>query len=192
MDKKNIKDFFDSIATNWDNEPICEREILNIILDNAGITDAIDVLDVGCGTGVLFPYYHERNVNSITAIDLSPQMVKIAKAKFPFADVICGDAENTEFSAQFDTVMIYNAFPHFPNPKRLIANLAKVVKSDGKLCVAHGLSKADLDRIHKESASTVSLPLPEADALAKIFEQYFTVDTIISNDKMYQVVGTKR
>ena len=93
MNKDSIKEFFDSIAPKWDNEPIADKKILDVILDNAGIRENIDILDVACGTGVLFPYYLHRNVKSITAIDLSPEMVKIAKSKFPQANVICGDAE---------------------------------------------------------------------------------------------------
>ncbi len=192
MDKENIKSFFNKIAPNWDNEPICEEKILDIILDNAGVKENTDILDIGCGTGVLFPFYQKRNVNSITAVDISTEMVKIASEKFPTANIFCGDAENMDFPQQFDVVMIYNAFPHFPNPQELIENLAKAVKSGGKFSVAHGMSKKDLDEVHKKSASNVSLPLPEANALAKEFEQHFNVDTIISNEKMYQIVGTKR
>lgn len=192
MEKSVIKEFFDRIAPLWDNEPICEKQILDIILDNAGITEETDVLDIGCGTGVLFPYYLERNVNSITAVDLSPEMVKIAKTKFPQTEVICGDAENITFDRQFDVVMIYNAFPHFPEPEKIIENLSKALKSGGKICIAHGMSKKDLDEIHLKSAGKVSSILPECEVLAKMLEPYFNVNIKISNDKMYQVTGTKR
>ncbi len=192
MNKENIKEFFDNLAPNWDNEPICCKEILDIILDNAGITEGVDVLDIGCGTGVLFPHYLERNVKSLTAVDLSNEMVKIAKSKCETANIICGDAESIEFSQQYDRIMIYNAFPHFPNPEILIKNLSKSLKSGGKFSVAHGMSKAELDEVHRKSANHVSLRLPEAKKLANIFEQYFDIDTMISNEKMYQVVGIKR
>ncbi len=191
MNKEKIKEFFDNLAPNWDNEPICEKEILDTILNNAGVSNGIDVLDVGCGTGVLFPCYYERNVKSLTAIDLSSEMVKIAQSKAPKAKIICNDAENIEFDNQFDVVMIYNAFPHFPNPEKLIKNLSKAVKSGGKLSIAHGMSKNDLDEIHERSANHVSLILPEAEELAKILEKHFKIETIISNEKMYQIVGTK-
>lgn len=192
MNKETIREFFNNFAPTWDNEPICDKEILNIILDNAKVFEDIDVLDVGCGTGVLFPYYLQRNVKSITAVDLSPEMVKIAKTKFPQADVICGDAENITFDRQFDVIMIYNAFPHFPNPDELIENLSKALKAGGRICIAHGMSKKELDEIHMKSAGKVSNILPECDELAKILSPYFNVDIKISNDKMYQVCGTKK
>lgn len=192
MNKDTIKEFFNGFAPRWDNEPIADIEIINTILDNAKICENIDVLDVGCGTGVMFPFYLERNVNSITAIDLSPEMVKIAKSKFPQADVICDDAENIIFDKQFDVVMIYNAFPHFPKPEKLIENLSKALKSGGRISIAHGMSKKELDEIHMKSAGRVSNILPESDELAEILKPYFNVDIKISSEKMYQVTGTKK
>lgn len=192
MDKETIREFFNNFAPQWDNEPIADKEIIKTILDNGGITENTDILDVACGTGVLFPYYLERNVKGITAIDLSPEMVKIAKNKFPQADVICGDAEKITFPHQFDAIMIYNAFPHFPEPEKVIENLSIALKSGGRFTIAHGMSKTELDAVHQKSAGAVSNILPECDDLAKMLKPYFDVDIMISNDKMYQVSGTKR
>ncbi len=192
MNKEIIKEFFNDFAPRWDNEPIADLKIINRILDNAEVKSGTNILDVACGTGVLFPHYIERNVESITAVDLSPEMVKIAKGKFPQADVICGDAENVSFGRQFDVIMIYNAFPHFPNPQVLIENLSKALKSGGKISVAHGMSKKELDEVHQKSASRVSSLLPECDELAEMLEPYFNVDIKLSDDNMYQVTGTKK
>ena len=192
MDKETIRDFFNNFAPQWDYEPIAEKEIIDTVLDNGDIKENVDILDVACGTGVLFPYYLERKVKSITAVDISPEMVKIAKSKFPQADVICGDAENFTFPHQFDAIMIYNAFPHFPEPEKVIENLSKHLKSGGKISIAHGLSKKELDEIHMKSAGKVSNILPECEELAEMLKPYFNVDIMISNDKMYQVSGIKR
>ena len=192
MDKQVIKDFFDDFANRWDNEPICDKETLNIILDNAGIVAGVNVLDVACGTGVLFPYYLERNVKSITAVDLSSEMVKIAKSKFPQVNVICSDAEEISFDNTFDCIMIYNAFPHFPNPQALVENLSKHLSVGGRFTIAHGMSKKELDEVHKKSAGRVSNILPECRELAEMLSPYFNVDITISNNHMYLVSGTKR
>ena len=191
MKKQIIKDFFDEFASRWDNEPIADVRIINTILDNAGIKENISVLDVACGTGVLFPFYLERGA-SVTAVDLSPEMVKVAKSKFPQVDVICGDAEEIAFDKTFDCIMIYNAFPHFPNPQMLIENLSKYLNVGERFTIAHGMSKKELDEIHMKSAGRVSNILPECDELAEMLSPYFNVDIMISNDKMYQVSGTKK
>ena len=192
MDKKAVAEFFDRCAPWWDDDMICNEEIISEILDNGGIRAGMDVLDVACGTGVLFPYYRKRGVASVTAIDISPEMAKIARSKFPEVRVICGDVETTAFDRQFDAVMVYNAFPHFPDPARQIAVLAGLVKPGGRLSVAHSMSRAALTRHHEGRASTVSIDLPEEHELAALFAPYFHVDVVISDDRMYQVCGVRR
>lgn len=191
MEKKDIIEFFDRCAPWWDDDMIRNEAIIATILDNGGITTGIDVLDVACGTGVLFPDYLERNVHSVTGIDISPEMAKIAAAKFPQVKVLCGDVETAEFDKAFDAIMVYNAFPHFPDPARLIEVLARHVKPGGRLSVAHGMSRAALIR-HHERASKVSIDLLEETELANLLSPWFLVDTVISNDQMYQVSGIRR
>ena len=192
MEKKDIAEFFDRCAPWWDDDMIRNESIIAQILDNGGIRENMDVLDVACGTGVLFPDYLKRNVASVTGIDISPEMAKIAAAKFPEVSVICGDVETTAFDRQFDAIMVYNAFPHFPDPVRLIGVLAKLLKPGGRLSVAHGMSRAALTDHHAGRASKVSIDLLHEKDLAALFEPYFDVEVIISNDRMYQVAGVRR
>ena len=191
MEKKDIIAFFDRCAPWWDDDMIRNEEIIATILDNGGIAAGMDVLDVACGTGVLFPDYLGRNVRSVTGIDISPEMAKIAAAKFPQVTVLCDDVETAEFDKTFDAIMVYNAFPHFPDPARLIETLSRHVKPGGRLSIAHGMSRAALIR-HHERASKVSIDLLEETELAKLLSPWFHVDVIISNDHMYQVSGIRR
>ena len=192
MEQQDVIRFFDRCAPSWDAALVRNEAVISTILDNAGIRAGMDVLDVACGTGVLFPDYLVRGVASLTAIDISPEMAKLAQQKFPQVKVLCGDAEQTDFGRCFDAVMIYNAFPHFPEPARLIERLAKWVKPGGRLSVAHGMSREKLVQHHAGSASRVSIDLLEANALAKLFAPWFVVDVMISDDRMYQVCGRKR
>lgn len=191
MDKKAVIDFFDRCAPWWDDDMIRNEDILSTILTLGGIRAGIDVLDVACGTGVLFPDYLNRKVASVTGIDISPEMAKIAASKFPEIKVICGDVETADFGKQFDAVMVYNAFPHFPDPAKLIEVLAGVTKIGGRLTVAHGMSRAALTNHHKR-ANAVSIDLLHEQELAKLFSRWFDVDVVISTDRMYQVSGVRR
>ena len=192
MEKEEIIRFFDRCAPSWDLEMIRNEEVIARILDNAGICPEIDVLDVACGTGVLFPDYFRRGVRSVTGIDISPEMARRAREKFPEAAVICDDVETHSFSRPFDVVMVYNAFPHFPDPARLIGRLAELTMPGGRLSVAHGMSRAMLTRHHSGAAGKVSIELIGEQELAALFAPWFDVDTVISDDRMYQVAGTKR
>lgn len=190
MEKKDIAAFFDRCAPWWDEDMIRNEELIAAILNNGGIKEGIHVLDVACGTGVLFPDYLKRGVASVTGIDISPEMAKIARTKFPQVHVICGDVENTDFGRQFDAVMVYNAFPHFPDPAKLIGILAGLTKPGGRLTIAHGMSRSALIQ-HHERASKVSIDLLEEQELAKLFAPWFDADVIISTDRMYQVSGIR-
>ena len=139
MNKQDIIEFFDRYAPDWDADQIDKSAIIRRILDNARFTEGMDVLDVACGTGVMFPYYLERNAASVTGVDISPEMAKLAAQKHEGESrirVICGDVEQVEFDRQFDQIMVYNAFPHFPEPARLIARLATLLKPCGSVRVA--------------------------------------------------------
>ncbi|MBQ1235790.1 MAG: class I SAM-dependent methyltransferase [Oscillospiraceae bacterium] len=195
MKKSDIIAFFDSRAQFWDAEMIKSDEIIETILDNVKASAGMNVLDVACGTGVMFPYYLKRNAASITGIDISPKMAEIAAEKFACEEkirVICGDVEETEFSQKFDLIMVYNAFPHFPDPERLISTLSKLLNEGGRLCIAHGASRETIDSHHKGPAGKVSVGLMEAKELKLLMAKYLNVDTMISNDYMYQVSGAKR
>ena len=195
MEKKDIIAFFDRCAPSWDAEMIKSDVKINKILDNAEVGAGMDILDVACGTGVMFDYYLQRGVASVTGIDISPEMAKIAAAKFeaePKVQVICGDVEEYKFDRKFDRIVVYNAFPHFPYPKRLIKILASLLKEDGRLTVAHGQSREAIDGHHSGSASKVSNGLMSAENLKRIFDAHFEVEVVVSNRHMYQVSGVKR
>jgi demethylmenaquinone methyltransferase/2-methoxy-6-polyprenyl-1,4-benzoquinol methylase len=188
MQKKDIIDYFDRCAPGWDAEVIRNEAVITAILDHAGIDCGMHVLDVGCGTGVLFPDYLKRNVGSVTGIDISPEMAKIATSKYPQVQVICGDAEHTAFDRKFDAVMVYNALPYFPDPAALIEALARAVKPGGRLSVANSMGFTQFRKKH----GSVSVSLVPEKELANLFAPFFDVDVIISNDRMYQVAGTRR
>ena len=195
MEKKDVIEFFDRCAANWDAQMVKSDAIIGRILDNAEVGAEMDVLDVACGTGVMFDYYLQRNVASVTGIDIAPEMAKIAAEKYAEEQkvtVICGDVEEYAFNRKFDRIVVYNAFPHFPYPKRLIKILAGLLKPEGRLTVAHGMSREAIDGHHSGAASKVSNGLMSAESLKRIFDAYFDVEVVISNSHMYQVSGVKR
>ena len=192
IEQKDVIAFFDERAGGWDAGMVRSDEKIGRILDNAKVTAGSRVLDIACGTGVLIGDYLRRNVESVTAVDISPEMVRIAREKFPQENVtvLCGDASQAHFPALFDCIVIYNAFPHFPEPERLIAHLAELLTTGGTLTVAHGFSRKALDAHHAKTARNVSNGLLPVETLAEIFAKHLTVTVQISNDAMYQVVGT--
>ena len=191
MNKKDVIDFFDRLASVWDSANERNEEVIAEILFKGGIREGVRVLDVACGTGVLFPDYASLGAK-VTGIDISPEMIKRAKEKFPQAELICGDVLEFKAENKFDAVMIYNAFPHFAEPERLIEKLSVLLKTSGRLSIAHGISEEALAECHSGSAKKVSVPRVTKEVLAQMLEPYFNVDVLISDDRMYMVSGVKR
>ena len=197
IDKRDVQAFFDRLAPEWDAGLVRNETVIGRILDNAGVKPGCRVLDVACGTGVLFGDYLRRGAAQVTAIDLSPEMAARAaeKAAGTQITVLCGDVETdpaVRASAPYDVVMVYNAFPHFPDPAVLIQTLAGLVKVGGRLSIAHSMSRAALDAHHSGSARPVSRGLLHEEQVKALMAPYLDVDVVISNGEMYQVCGIKR
>lgn len=195
MHKQDVIAFFDHCAPTWDQRNVTNDAVIGRILDNARVTAGTDVLDIACGTGVLFPYYLRRNVASVTGIDISPGMVEIAAEKWreeSRISVLCGDADTFTSQRTYDAIVVYNALPHFLDPAALIARLTIFLKEGGRLTVAHGASRETIDRCHRGAAQHVSNGLMSVESLHQLFTPHLQVDTVISDDTMYQVSGVKK
>ncbi len=192
--KSQVRAFFDAQAPQWDGDMVRDQRIIDCILDAAGVKPGVRVLDVGCGTGVLFPDYLARQVSAITGVDISPAMIQVAKSKFhdDRITLLCADIEEVSFADPFHCCVVYNAFPHFPDPDRLIAHLATTLVAGGRLTVAHGMSREQIDHHHSGSARGVSAGLMSENDLSQRFAPYFHVDVKVSDTEKYIVSGVKR
>lgn len=191
MNRREIIAFFNKCAPEWDKRLVRDEEKINFILDAAGIGAGVSVLDVACGTGVLFPDYLERGVSRVTGVDISPAMARIAVTKLrdPRIEVLCADAETLLLPRRYDCCMVYNAFPHFENPAGLVAQLVSQLSAGGRLTVAHSMSIDALYRHHAGPARHVSRPMMPAEELAELMAPALTVDVLVSDEEKYVVSG---
>jgi demethylmenaquinone methyltransferase/2-methoxy-6-polyprenyl-1,4-benzoquinol methylase len=193
MDKHTLISFFDRAASEWDARMVTDERKIEYILDRAGVCTGSMVLDVACGTGVLFPYYLRRNPARVIAVDISPEMARIAaqKAEGTVIEVLCGDIETLSPETLCDCCVVYNAFPHFEDPSRLIARLARWVRPGGRITVAHSMSLDALHRHHAGRAEHVSRPMLSPQELTRLLSPWFAVDTAVSDEEKYVVSGVR-
>ena len=80
-------------------------------VDNVSPQDA--VLDIGCGNGFL-SYDIAGKAKSVTAVDLSPVNIKLAKRIFNKENIeyICGDACRIDLTDKFDVIILSNVLEH--------------------------------------------------------------------------------
>ena len=93
------KDYADSFTKNK-----VESEIIDKFLDELPINPR--VLDVGCGNSDYFEHFSKRNVD-YTGIDLSSEMLKIARKNFPNGNFINMDMRSILFNTNFFAGIFY-------------------------------------------------------------------------------------
>lgn len=198
--KKNPKqrEFFDERAGIWDEISVHDAEKVAYIADLLDLEDGMDVLDVGTGTGVMIPYYLERmDGGKVTAIDYSPAMIEVAKRKYPESERLAYramDLYDLDGTQEYDRVVCYSCFPHFPDPMGALRVLSKQLKPYGTLCIAHSSSRDYINHVHECGGREICNDfLPEIDIMIEMFEQA-GLDPVFSRDdsEYYIVIGRRR
>lgn len=97
------------------------------------------VLDVGVGTGIMLPHY-PRSWN-LTGIDISPKMIEQAKKRagelgWDNLNLEVMDATQLPFAeSSFDAVVASYTLNAVPEPRKVLENIKRVLKPNGKLVV---------------------------------------------------------
>ena len=117
-----------------------KEALKNVSLDASDI-----VLDVGCGTGLLFNYI-SRSVDTIVGIDISLESLKVAldfikKTDNPSIELVRADADFLPFKNEvFDKVFAITLLQNMPNPLLTLHEISRVAKTDSEIIVT-GLKK---------------------------------------------------
>jgi SAM-dependent methyltransferase len=134
-----------------------------------GIEPGAHVLDVGCGSGRTAREAARLAgpTGRVTGIDLSPQMLELARARtaaeglatvtFEQADAQVADLGR----ARYDRVISRNGVMFFGDPVAAFANLARALKPDGRLVVLVWQSLAQNEWYSEfRAAGAAGRPLP--------------------------------
>ncbi|MCR5557935.1 MAG: class I SAM-dependent methyltransferase [Butyrivibrio sp.] len=195
VSKEQVIEFFDVRAEKWDDFAKNDESVTHDIIGNLGQLEGKKVLDIGCGTGYMIPYYLEAGAKKVTGVDISAEMLGKAGQKFKDhskVDFVNGDAEQLKFDEKYDICVIYNAFPHFPSPEALLHNLWAALTDNGSICIAHGASRAVIDGCHAHGACHVSRGLPSDQEFHELLEKEFDIKTFISDERMIELIGIKK
>lgn len=180
-----IIDFFDEASCNWDDKH-CDTQGAKKIIDvfKPYIFNKT-ILDVGCGTGVLYPYLKKASAKSIKAIDISPKMVEIAKTKYRDDVFFCEDIYTLNECEKFDLIILFNSYPHFLDAQMLVDKIYELLNKSGRFIIAHGASKEEINSHHKAHALGVSRKLLGAQEESKLWNKYFNIDCTEDSDIYY-------
>ena len=119
-------------ALYWSNETI--QELRFKVLSAVGVASNDSILDVGCGFADLKRWLTRQGIKTLyTGIDISPDLIAVAKEKLGDTDLFVGDLYDCAFKAlSFDWVLLSGALNEPYNDKGKYAK--KIIKEMYRIC----------------------------------------------------------
>ncbi|MGV8924007.1 MAG: bifunctional 2-polyprenyl-6-hydroxyphenol methylase/3-demethylubiquinol 3-O-methyltransferase UbiG [Thermomonas sp.] len=140
-------DKFDELAQRWWDPQGPQKALhalnparLGYVAERMTLADAA-VLDVGCGAGLLSEAMAQAG-SRVTAIDLAPNLLKVARLHGLETGIKVDYRETTVESladaspASFDAVTCMEMLEHVPDPASIIEACARLLKPGGRLFVS--------------------------------------------------------
>jgi ubiquinone/menaquinone biosynthesis C-methylase UbiE len=135
QDKASEITFFDShgAADAYDVfSPATNERLIDNFVRLSGLQAGARVVDLGCGSGVFTNVLHRRGYQCV-GIDLSPNLIAIARANFNGIEFRTGDIERLPLpDSSFDGVLLSGVLHHLPERSRCAAEVFRILRPGGK------------------------------------------------------------
>lgn len=150
LSKNYLNYSYDDFLNSLDKRELFNMDILNKKIgitrkfwweDHIGLVSNKDILEVGCGVNYLVPYWVYTG-NNVTAFDICEESVILTKnilSKIGLLSdkvhLFVGDADKVIFNKKYDIININNVLHHIDNKDKVLRNLRKCLKTNGKLMI---------------------------------------------------------
>ncbi|MFM2120807.1 MAG: Ubiquinone biosynthesis O-methyltransferase [Pseudomonadota bacterium] len=144
VDPKELAKFSELAHKWWDPEsefrPLHQINPLRLgwIEALAGPVAGRQVLDVGCGGGILAEAMARRGAEQVTGIDLALKSLRVAQLHAMEAGIgnvqyreVAAEAHAAEAAGQYDVVTCMEMLEHVPDPAAIVAACAQACKPGG-------------------------------------------------------------
>jgi SAM-dependent methyltransferase len=142
-------------------EPVTARAI-PALLDAAGVARGRRVLDVASGPGAVAAAASGRGA-TVVGVDLSPEMISVARARHPGLEFREADAERLPFGeGAFDAIVCNFGLGHFGRPERVAAEFLRVLAPGGLAALSwwDAPSRARVNGLFFDALTEVGAPPP--------------------------------
>ena len=185
--------FFDRAAATWDDmETAKTRDRLARLVRELGIRPGDSVLDVGCGTGILFPLLAVATggLSPVVALDLSAEMLRHAHSKGFGFPCLHADATRLPLRSRTFAWVICNAvFPHFVDKPGTLRELGRVMGAVGRLVIYHANGRQAINAIHYTIGGAVAHDeLPALDQMVAWLAQAGLIPLVIRDEPDHYLV----
>lgn len=174
-EKRDFK--FDKKAEKYDDgyEGRFSEKFYELVIENVSLSDGMDILDMGCGTGtILYRLSQKYSINGY-GIDVEEKMLEQARKKCPDMQIMNCSCDSTPFDdGSFDGIVACMAYHHFPDKDGFSKECARLLKKGGRLYIADP-----------------KLPLPLRKAvntaleIHKVHGRIYTADEVTANFSEY-------
>ncbi len=135
--RRLVSTVFDSYSDRYDQHVVeaLRYRTPDLLFDaTVGLLPAgkLDILDLGCGTGLLGARFHPL-ARGLTGVDISASMIKVARRRRIYHDLVC--SELVEFlqtrSAEFDLAVAADVFVYFGDLARVFSEVRRSLRDGG-------------------------------------------------------------
>lgn len=145
VDFKEVEKFSSYAQSWWDPKgPFATLHAINpprlqFVQQHVDLTNK-DVLDVGCGAGILTESLHAQGAR-VTGIDASAEVLEVAIERARKRNLSINYVHSTiedymQNAKQFDVITCMELIEHVPDPQQLLNNCAALLKPQGKLFIS--------------------------------------------------------
>ena len=188
----NNREFFNSLAYKWDEMCYHDDKKIRKILELSGVEKGSKILDIGTGTGILISYLLEKLPAKLVGVDISENMIEVARKKYKNEDVKFVVYDIMNFNEdKYDYIFIYSAYPHFKNKENLFQHLYKLLNENGKVIIAHSQSRDEINHVHSKSDEVKEDILLSIEDNCKIINKYLKIQKTVDNFGIYYIEAIK-
>jgi ubiquinone/menaquinone biosynthesis C-methylase UbiE len=147
------------------------QQVINLVTKDK----ASNILDIGCGDGVLLHLISKKTKAQLSGVDLDSDSLKFAKSKLK-ANFIKSSADKLPFKpSSFNLVIASEIIEHLGKPEKMLSEIKRVLKPKGKVIITTPvkLFKKPEDSMHVQEFST--------DELNNLLNKYFSRVSITSS-----------
>ena len=165
-------------------------ERLRTTVKASGLRSGERVLDVGTGTGILISFILKYGPSEIHACDLSENMLKRVKEKFPRVIVHLCDIRDLPLpDDSLDLVFINACFSNIKDKSKSLDNIYRLVRRQGRLVISHPLGRDFIVELKKHTPFYLDL-LPDEEGARGLLERHgFEVIRFRDEPGFYLVVA---
>lgn len=160
--KRKVMEHYDNIATVYDTQYDEEQETkIKAVLDEIGLQRNNIILDIGCGTGLLFKHI-KNSTKLLIGLDTSFGLLKRAKTQtkqYRNTTIIRADADHTPFKNKtFHTIFAITLLQNMPNPTATLREIKRISKDNATIAVTvlkKGLTKKAFTQLLENTELTI-------------------------------------